>query len=40
MRNKIEKFIVNNPETCTLILCFVLAIGIIICLYELKEIGL
>ena len=40
MRKKIEKFIENNSETCTLILCFVLAIVVIVCYYELKNIGL
>ena len=40
MRKKIEKFIENNSETCTLILCIVLAVAIIICLNELKQLEL
>ena len=40
MRKKINQFIENNSETCTLILCIILAGAIIICLNELKKLGL
>ena len=40
MRKKIAEFIENNSETCTLILCIILAESIIIFLNEQKQQGL